>query len=281
MIRVGRRSIAIACALMASLPGILATACTSTDDAAPEPDRDDAGDASMLDESSTSDAARPDAGEILVDTSVPAVTCATTPCAVEIAAGFDSACVRMSDGTVRCWGSNTAGELGRGDDAPTSANAPAPVVGLDDAVQLSGSASLPSDVYCALRANGAVVCWGSNENGVLGRSIDGTVDTTSSGVPAPVEGLRAATGIFAGHHVSCATFAGTDVACWGSNAAAQIPERPHGDGELFAVTTFSIGAKSKMLALADRGTVAWTEGGLVSWGRSGAPLGPETGVLGR
>jgi hypothetical protein len=279
----GCGSMLVACAMAVGVSGAFMTGCTSPEDERARATHD-AGDASSNDASSPSEDANgapSDAGAILVDASVPAVSCAATPCAVEIAAGFDSACVRLSDGTVRCWGSNAAGELGRGDVADSSATAPAPVIGLNDVIQLSGSASLPGDVYCALRSGGAVVCWGSNENGVLGRSSDGEVDITSSGTPAPIAGLATATGVFAGHHVACATLAGNDVACWGSNAAAQIPGHAFGGGELFGATAFSIGAKSKTLALADRGTVALTDRGLVSWGRSGDPLGPGTGVLGR
>jgi Regulator of chromosome condensation (RCC1) repeat len=276
------RTLLFACAFVVALPGALVTACASNEDEVPRATDGGAADASPSDAGDDGDAGRPDARrEILVDASVPSVSCATTPCAVEIAAGFDSACVRLSDGTVRCWGNNAAGELGRGDDAGSSANAPAPVVGLNDAVQISGSASLPSDVYCALREGGSAVCWGSNENGVLGRLSGGEVDTASSATPAPVEGLASATGVFAGYHVSCASLAGNDVACWGSNAAAQIPDHPSGAGKRFPMTTFSIGGKGKGLALADRGTVAFTEAGLVSWGLNGDPLGPGTGVLGR
>ena len=278
-----RRTLFLACALGAGIAGVLVTACTSSEDEGPRPSDADAGDAApdAIDTDDAGDSTREDGGEVLVDASVPSVTCATTPCAVEIAAGLDSACVRLSDGTVRCWGSNAAGELGRGDEPGSPANAPAPVIGLNDAVQISGSASLPSDVYCALRSNGAVVCWGSNDNGVLGRVNDGAIDTTSSGTPTPVEGLGPATGVFAGHHVACATHAGNDITCWGSNTGAQIPGHPSGEGDLIAATTFSLVAVSKALALADRGTIALTEGGLVSWGRGGDLLGPGTGVLGR
>jgi len=278
----GRKTIFLVCVVAVGLPGSLMTACASRQDEAPRDsggDSDAATDANSANEAG--DTTRPDSGDVLVDASAPQVTCATTPCAVDIAAGRDSACVRLSDGTVRCWGNNAAGELGRGVDTGSPANAPALVIGLNDVVQLSGSASLPSDVYCALRSSGSVVCWGSNDNGVLGRSNGSEVDTAASGTPAAPTGLATATAVFAGYHVSCATHAGDEITCWGSNVAGQIPGPAFGGEALFAATTFAIGAKSTALALADRGTVALTEGGLVSWGQSGDLLGPGTGVLGR
>jgi alpha-tubulin suppressor-like RCC1 family protein len=243
----------------------------------------DGGDASPADAGDSDASEASDAGgpEPLVDASVPPVTCAVTPCAVEIAAGSDSVCVRLSDGTVRCWGNNVNGELGRGPESGASANLPAPVVGLNDAMQITGSISLPGDVYCARRASGTAVCWGSNENGVLGRSAGEVVDTASSPTPEPVAGIGPVAGVFAGPLISCAILAGNEVACWGSNAAAQIPGKAHDGGEPFPATTFSLGASGSALAVADRGTVALTDTGLLSWGLAGELRGSRVGVLGR
>ncbi|MDF2697042.1 MAG: regulator of chromosome condensation, partial [Labilithrix sp.] len=284
VIRDRRTSIVLASTIAFGLVGIVVTACGSNDDEPGPPPGSDGGDSSVSDarDDGAGDATARDAGaDVLVDATPPAVTCTTVPCAVEIAAGADSACVRLNDGTVRCWGSNGGGELGRGPDAGSSATAPEPVVGLNDATQISGSPSPPSDVYCALRAGGAAVCWGSNDNGVLGRVSEGNVVTESSPTPEPVVGIGPATGVFAGYHVSCATLGGNDVACWGSNAAAQLAGQPQGSGVVLPSTTFALAAKSRTLAVADRGTVALTEGGLVSWGLSGEPVGPATTVLGR
>ena len=41
-------------------------------------------------------------------------TCTTTPCVTELGVGAAHTCVRLSDGTARCWGSNLSGELGVG-----------------------------------------------------------------------------------------------------------------------------------------------------------------------
>ncbi|AKU93794.1 regulator of chromosome condensation RCC1 [Labilithrix luteola] len=268
--------------------GMLATvvACSSSDDGPnTNTDKADGGDAG--DAAAPTDSARPDAAEAavdageLVDASVPAITCATSPCAVEIAAGADSACVRMSDGTVRCWGSDIGHALGRSPDSTASTLSPAPVGGLTGVTQLSGSASYPGDVYCALRTGGEAVCWGSNDKGVLGRVVAGAVDVESSPTPAPIEGLGTATGIFAGERVSCATHADGEVSCWGSNEAGQIPSLPRDAAALASATKFALGSKGSALAVAGRGTIALTESGLVSWGLSGTYLGSQTGVLGR
>lgn len=260
-------------------------ACSSSDE--DSNGATDGADGSVSDGAIPSDSARPDSAEPvvdageLVDASIPSITCAAEPCAVEIAAGADSACVRMSDGTVRCWGSEIGHALGRNLEDAASAFSPAPVEGLTGVTQLSGSASYPGDVYCALRNGGEAVCWGSNDKGTLGRVVDGAVDVESSPTPAPIEGLGTVTAVFAGEQVSCATHADGDISCWGSNAAGQIPPIPRDDSTLTSATKFSVGSKSSSVAIAGVGTIARTESGLVSWGLAGTYLGPQTGVLGR
>ncbi len=285
MIANSRRAFALSSVVVLALSSVLATACDSGDEEPARPPSIDAGDASVSDAGDVDAAdardASVDAADELVDASPEPITCTVNPCAVEIAAGAGSVCVRLQDGTVRCWGGNGAGELGRGPDAAGSANVPAPVVDLADATQISGSASAPGDTYCARRANGTAVCWGSNANGVLGRIDDEGIVTESSPTPAPVSGLGSVRAVYAGYFVSCALLAGNDVACWGANDAAQIPGQPSDPGSPLSPTTFSLGGVTEQLGVSDRGTVALTSAGLVSWGLRGELLGPQTGVLGR
>ena len=81
---------------------------------------------------------------------------------VDIEAGEAFSCVLIADGSVRCWGQNAYGELGR--TAPSPSSAKDPVTGITDAVALS-SGSFHS---CAVLASGSATCWGRNENGQLG-----------------------------------------------------------------------------------------------------------------
>jgi alpha-tubulin suppressor-like RCC1 family protein len=266
----------VALVAVVALAGV---ACDSGDDQTSRPPSFEAGDAAL--DTAVVDAA-PDRPDPLVDASALPVVCSVTPCAVEIAAGADSACVRMQDGTVRCWGSNAAGELGRGPDAGSMSATPAPVVGLANVTQLSGALSEPGDAYCARRSDGTAVCWGSNARGVLGRVKDGGVVTASSPTPAPVAGLGTCTAVFVGQSVACAALASSEVACWGTNDAAQIPGHPLGADVVLGATTFALANPSAQLAIADRGTVALAaNGALSSWGLRGEALGPQTGVLGR
>ena len=78
--------------------------------------------------------------------------------ALELAIGYRLACARV-DHHIACWGS--VGSLGDGE--PITTTTPVTVAGLDDATQLS----IPENTEgaCAHRANGHLVCWGTNAKG--------------------------------------------------------------------------------------------------------------------
>ena len=75
---------------------------------------------------------------------------------------------------------------------------------------------------CALRAGGAVKCWGRNEYGQLG---DGTT-SEGSVVPVGVSGLGSGVqAVSSGYNHACALLAGGAIKCWGHNQQGQL-----GDG---------------------------------------------------
>jgi alpha-tubulin suppressor-like RCC1 family protein len=90
--------------------------------------------------------------------------------AVEVATGSAHTCARRTDGTVRCWGANSAGQLGNGTTAGSLL--PVDVVNLDGVLQLDAGAGDEAVGHsCAVRDDARVLCWGSNNLGQLG---DGT-----------------------------------------------------------------------------------------------------------
>jgi len=88
-----------------------------------------------------------------------------------ITAGSEHSCALRADGRVKCWGTNAMGELGDGTGLDATLPQTVCVSGaaggctpLEDLVAVEAAHSST----CAVDANGAVSCWGSNTCGQLG-----------------------------------------------------------------------------------------------------------------
>lgn len=153
----------------------------------------------------------------------PATTVPLAKPPVTIVLGSSHACARFADGTGACWGNNVYGQLGNG----TIFNSPMPVpLPVDGVVQIAtGGYSVGGPVIggqtCALRADGTIRCWGSNDFGQLGTGL------VSSPVLGPVDvtGVTDAVELVMGRYHVCARHAAGEVSCWGRNENGQI-----GDG---------------------------------------------------
>jgi alpha-tubulin suppressor-like RCC1 family protein len=151
-----------------------------------------------------------------LESASPNVTATARMGPIAIAVGDFHSCALLPDGVVKCWGSNTSGQVGNGTTVK-SLISPVSVTGLGRTIAIAAGGGHT----CALVAGGTVMCWGDNSYGQLG---DGTTDDSS--VPVAVAGLTDARGIAAGGWHTCA-LVGSDgtVKCWGMNGIGQL-----GDG---------------------------------------------------
>ncbi|MGE5223091.1 MAG: RCC1 repeat-containing protein [Omnitrophica WOR_2 bacterium] len=133
-----------------------------------------------------------------------------------IASGVYHTCALMSNGTVKCWGSNYTGQLGVGTFEPHFT--PVSVAGSDGAVKIAAGDSYT----CVLTGAGSVKCWGDNWTGNLG---DGTTATRLSPISGP--SLADILDLSAGSSSSCALTKNNGLKCWGSNQYGQV-----GDGTI-------------------------------------------------
>ncbi|MEQ1878055.1 MAG: hypothetical protein ABL958_15540 [Bdellovibrionia bacterium] len=180
---------------------------------------------------------------------------------IQIAAGDDAACALISDGTIRCWGSNDDGQLG-GPTSPTPFKATT-VRGITTATGIA----VGGFFGCASLANGSVRCWGL---GTLGRLGDGTQNDSST--PVQVFGITNATSkISAGKYNACVILSTGSIKCWGTNSqngngvagvnSCNVPN----DCDLSPVTVFgittateiSVGYPSACAILADTTVRCW------------------------
>jgi hypothetical protein len=173
--------------------------------------------------------------------------------AVQVATGHHHTCSLSRTGHVMCWGWNRAGQLGSGSSASFSMR-PELVARLEDAIHVCAGASYT----CAVRRTGNVVCWGRGPgvDSALPTEIPGIADAVqvtcsqggsveqrtcilqrqgsvlcisdaspeNQGIPVRVSGLNDAVWISAGGGFTCATLAGGQVVCWGSNRGGVIAD---------------------------------------------------------
>jgi alpha-tubulin suppressor-like RCC1 family protein len=142
--------------------------------------------------------------------------------ATSIAAGAQHTCAVHGTGSVSCWGAGTSGQLGHG--MFTSSFTPV-ATGITDALTIKGGAG--NAHTCAIRAGGAVACWGNNFSGQLG---DGMMTSRSS--PGPVPGLADAVQLDSGTVHTCALRSTGRLLCWGDNTYGRL-----GDGTITGSST--------------------------------------------
>lgn len=200
--------------------------------------------------------------------------------ATELAVGEDFACALLGNSTVRCWGANDFGQLGRGHTA---------YIGDDETASQGGALFLGAPVIgvtagrhhaCALVDSGNVYCWGRGAEGQLGHANTEDIGDDEWPVSAGAVGLgEAAVQVVAGGRHTCARLVGGQVRCWGDGLSGQLgsgySERLGDDETLDARPPVLLGGSATWLAAGDEHTCAILDtGDMRCWGAN------ELGQLG-
>ena len=104
---------------------------------------------------------------------------------VMITRGLAHTCLMLVDGSVRCWGDGTYGQLGSestewiGDDQLEMPPAPIDIGGVGVELHAGG------DFNCALLQNGELRCWGRNNAGQLGHGTSLSIGDEPDEMPPP------------------------------------------------------------------------------------------------
>ena len=188
--------------------------------------------------------------------------------AVALAVGADFSCVQMHNvvtgaSTVRCWGGNSAGQVGSGS-ASARVFTPATVSGLTGVTHLTAG----SYFACAV-TGGTVRCWGSGNDGQFGNGTTGV----SSNIPAAAAtGITNAAMVTAGGSHACAANGTTgDAWCWGDRSFAQVGNGTRVRGDPIVMPYyFGAGFRPTRIFAGNAGTCAIVSGQAFGWGKNTA-----------
>jgi len=161
-----------------------------------------------------------------------------------IVAGVDFTCALLNGGDVKCWGNNTYGQLGLGDNTGTmekigdEPNEIALLAGVDLGTDRSVSRiSVGGTHVCALLVDNDgdttndLRCWGANSSGQLGlgdntgqmdkigddpNEMGNNLDVVDLGSNFSLADISCGTG------VSCGRSTGGELKCWGANTNGQL-----------------------------------------------------------
>ena len=154
-------------------------------------------------------------GSTTQQTTPQTVTLGTGRTAVSVSLGQYHTCAVLDDGSLKCWGDNSHGQLGLG--STTTQTTPQNVtLGTG---RTAVSVSLGQYHTCAVLDDGSLKCWGKNSQGQLGLG-----STTSQTTPQTVDlGTgRTAVSVSLGYGHTCAVLDDGSRKCWGHNSYGQL-----------------------------------------------------------
>lgn len=130
---------------------------------------------------------------------------------VRAIAGSHTTCALTSDDELKCWGTNSSGQVGNGT-TTTSVAATSPYLTMTNVLAAEGSSSF----FCALKHDKTVWCWGSNQHGSIGHDNASELIVNN---PTMVQGLPDLTSVtnlqLKTEEGAACLLADNDVYCWG------------------------------------------------------------------
>ena len=138
--------------------------------------------------------------------------------AVALSLGRFHSCALLDGGKVKCWGDNSRGQLGTGNN--TARNTPGAAVAFAGG---ENAVALVSGAYhvCALLNGGKIKCWGDNVRGQLG--LGSNVNPQLAPTTAVDLGLaHKAVSITSGYNHVCALLEEGSLKCWGDNGEGRL-----------------------------------------------------------
>ena len=154
-----------------------------------------------------------------------------TTITVPMTAGFAHSCFMLDNGSVKCWGENSYGQLGQGDTdnrGDNSSEMGDNLTAIDLGNERTATAIAAGNHHtCAILDNASIKCWGSNASGQLGLGNTSNRGDNSNEMGDDLNSVdlgsgRTATAIATGDSHTCAILDNESIKCWGANASGQL-----------------------------------------------------------
>jgi cysteine-rich repeat protein len=143
--------------------------------------------------------------------------------AVDMSVGGAHTCALLDTGNIRCWGSNSLGQLGYGNINNIGDNEDPAVAGNVNVGGAVVEVVAGGNHTCALLSNGSVKCWGRNNFGQLG--LGNTLDVGDDELPSAAANVNVGgtvVQIAGGGQHTCALLDTGNVRCWGRSNFGQL-----------------------------------------------------------
>jgi alpha-tubulin suppressor-like RCC1 family protein len=129
-----------------------------------------------------------------------------------VSAGSNSTCAVTTSGSIRCWGSNSNGQLGTAVTLGQSTHTPTAINNLSGTFTSVATSDFGS---CALKSDKSVHCWGSD---LWGQRGDDAATTADNAAPTRISSTTTATALISGPNSNCLIAdSSSGVLCWGRN----------------------------------------------------------------
>jgi alpha-tubulin suppressor-like RCC1 family protein len=169
----------------------------------------------------------------------------------------ENTCAVVSDGTVRCWGGNTWGQLGP--EVGTIRALPFPVPDQRDVRMVATGWSYT----CTLHRTGQVDCWGMDWNGQLG--CDSPADSSNGLLCTPYPAGSPIEQLVVGAARACVRKRGGTVECWGANDHYDLGDGTNVSGP-DPKPVYGISDATAIATGVWQGCAVLASGGLKCWG---------------
>ena len=204
----------------------------------------------------------------------------------KVSTGYAHTCAILDNGDLKCWGSDSNGQLGDGGGIMDT-NVPSSTAIDLGSGRTAVAVSAGYSHTCAILDNGELKCWGKNNEGQLGDGGINLYTQAPSSTAIDLGSGRTAVAVSAGSTHTCAILDNGDMKCWGWDSYGMLGDGGSNDATTEPSSTaidFGSGRTAVTVAAGEQHTCAILDNGDLkcwgddSWGQLGDGASSSSGL---